>query len=67
MFSAAGILLVLAALAVIWPRLLTVPFAVLSSWVAAALIFRACRLRLTGHAERAEGARNRTGKDGPSP
>ena len=67
MFSAAGILLVLAALAVIWPRLLTVPFAVLSSWVAAALIFRACRLRLTGHAERADEARNRTGKDGPSP
>jgi len=56
MVSAAGILLTLAALAVLWPRLLTVPFAVLSAWVAVALIVRAYRLRRHAGDEKAAGA-----------
>jgi cardiolipin synthase len=44
-----GILLVLIAIvALLWPRLLTVPLAVLLLWVAAALFARAWRLRHGG-------------------
>ena len=46
MFSTGGILLALAVMAVLWPRLLTIPFAIISAWVAFSLIFRACRLHM---------------------
>jgi cardiolipin synthase len=45
MFSAAVILLVLAVVAVIWPEILAVPFAVLSGWVAVSLLVKAYKLR----------------------
>jgi cardiolipin synthase len=45
MFSAAVILLALAIIAVIWPELLAVPFAVLSGWVAVSLLLKAYKLR----------------------
>jgi len=45
MFSAAVILLVLAVIAVMWPELLAVPFAVLSGWVAISLLVKSYRLR----------------------
>ncbi len=41
------VLLMLALIAVIWPRLLSVPFAALSLWIAAALLLRAFRMRGT--------------------
>jgi len=65
MFSAAGILLALAVVAVFWPRLVTVPFAVFSAWAAVALIIRACRLRLPGRtAKNAAGRRTGAGGSG---
>jgi len=55
MFSTGGILLALAVVAMLWPRLLTIPFAVISVWVAVSLILRAYRLRMPGRAEKAAG------------
>ncbi len=45
MVAGAGLLLALAAAAVVVPRLLTVPMAVVAAWVAIALLVRAWRLR----------------------
>ncbi len=45
MFSAGIILLTLAVLAILWPRVLAVPFAFLSIWFALVLILRAYRTR----------------------
>ncbi len=45
MFSAGIILLALAVLAVLWPRVLAVPFALLSIWFALVLLLRAFRIR----------------------
>lgn len=45
MFSAGAILLALAVVAVIWPRLLAVPLAILCGWIAVALLLRAYRIR----------------------
>ncbi|HEY9161646.1 MAG TPA: phospholipase D-like domain-containing protein [Desulfomonilia bacterium] len=46
MFSAGIILLALAALAILWPRVLAVPFALLSIWFALVLFLRAFRIRV---------------------
>jgi len=45
MVAGAGLLLALAAAAVVFPRLLTVPMAVVAAWVAVTLLVRAWRLR----------------------
>lgn len=45
MFSAGLLLLVLAAVAVLWPRLLSVPIAFFSGWIAVALLVRAYKVR----------------------
>jgi cardiolipin synthase A/B len=45
MFSAGLILLALAAVSLLWPRVLAVPFACLSLWFAFALLLRALRTR----------------------
>ena len=42
--AAGAVLLVLAALAALWPRLLAVPLAVLGLWLGSALLYRAWRL-----------------------
>jgi cardiolipin synthase len=41
---AGAALVLLAVLAALWPRLIAVPLAALSAWVAAALLIRAWRL-----------------------
>ncbi len=46
MLAAGAILLVLATFALVWPRLVTIPLAVLCGWVAVTLLARAARLRL---------------------
>jgi len=43
--AAGGVAIVLAAAAVVWPRLLAIPFAVLVAWIGVALLARAIRLR----------------------
>ncbi len=45
MAAAAGLLLALAAVAVLIPRLLTIPVAVVAAWVGVTLLVRAWRLR----------------------
>jgi cardiolipin synthase len=45
MASAGLLLLLLAMVAVLWPRFLTIPLAVLSAWFSLALLFRAYKLR----------------------
>jgi cardiolipin synthase len=45
MFSAGIILLLLSSIAILWPRLLAIPFAVLGLWLAFALILRSYRSR----------------------
>ncbi len=48
MVAASLLLLPLAALAVLWPRVITIPLAVLAAWIAVALLIRAYRLRREG-------------------
>ena len=49
--AAGGVLLLLfAALTVIWPRLVTIPLALLAAWVATTLLVRAIRLSAAGRA-----------------
>lgn len=43
--AAGGVAIVLAAAAVVWPRLLAIPFAVLVAWIGVGLLARAIRLR----------------------
>ena len=43
--TAALVLLALVAVAIIWPRLVAVPFALLSAWIGTALLVRAFHLR----------------------
>jgi cardiolipin synthase A/B len=45
MFSTGAILLALAVVAMVWPRLLAVPYAVITGWIGAALLLRAYRIR----------------------
>ena len=45
MLSAGAILLALALIAVLWPELVSVPFAIFSGWLAISLFLRAYRLR----------------------
>jgi len=45
MFSVAWLLLLLTAVAILWPRVLAVPVAVLGGWMAISLLIRAYRLR----------------------
>jgi cardiolipin synthase len=45
MFNVAALLLLLAALAILWPPLVAIPIAVLGGWVAVSLLIRAYRLR----------------------
>ncbi|MFZ0761479.1 MAG: phospholipase D-like domain-containing protein [Candidatus Sulfotelmatobacter sp.] len=45
MFVAAWLLLLLAVVAILWPRLVAVPIAVLGGWLAISLLVRAYRLR----------------------
>jgi cardiolipin synthase len=45
MFSVAWLLLLLAVVAILWPRVLAVPIAVLGGWMAISLLIRAYRLR----------------------
>jgi len=59
MAAAAGILLALAAAAVLVPRLLTIPLAVVAAWVGVTLLLRAWRLR--------NGAEADSGPDGAVP
>ncbi len=51
MFSAGSVLLVLALLSVIWPRLITVPLAALAIWIAMSLFLRAYDLYREGKKE----------------
>jgi cardiolipin synthase len=53
------VLLALAIIAVLWPRLVVVPFAVVGVWVALALLARAWRLRRRYRAEAAADDRSR--------
>lgn len=48
MVAASLLLLPLAAVAVLWPRIITIPLAVLGLWVAAALLIRAYKLHREG-------------------
>ena len=48
MAAGAGLLLALAAAAVLVPRLLTIPIAVVAAWVGVTLLVRAWRLRAGG-------------------
>jgi cardiolipin synthase len=45
MFSVSWLLLLLAVVAILWPRVLAVPIAVLGGWMAISLLIRAYRLR----------------------
>ena len=45
MFTAGALLLALAVLAVVVPRLITIPFAILATWIATTLVIHAARLR----------------------
>ncbi len=47
MTTGGALLLALAVLALVWPRLLTVPLALLAAWIATTLLVRAGRLRLS--------------------
>jgi len=51
MFSAGLLLLAAAALALFWPRLITVPLAIVAVWVAASLFLRAYELNREGKKE----------------
>jgi cardiolipin synthase len=51
-----GVLLALAAVAVLWPRVVAMPFAVLTAWLGLALLVNAIRLRQ----RRARSKRKRT-------
>jgi cardiolipin synthase len=53
MYGAALCLLILATLAVVWPRLISLPFAILSVWVAISLLVRSYELYREGRRERA--------------
>jgi cardiolipin synthase A/B len=44
MAAGGGMLLALAALSLLWPRLITIPLAMLAAWVATTLLVRAIRL-----------------------
>jgi cardiolipin synthase len=45
MFAAAWLLVLLSVVAILWPRVLAVPIAVLGGWVAISLFVKAYRLR----------------------
>jgi cardiolipin synthase A/B len=51
MFSAGLLLLAAAALALFWPRVITIPIAVIAVWVAASFFFRAYQLHREGKKE----------------
>jgi cardiolipin synthase len=62
MFAAGGVLLALAIMAVLWPEWLAVPFAILSSWIAASLFLRGIRL-LREHRRHQHGHREGCGRE----
>jgi cardiolipin synthase len=55
------VLLVFSFLAVLWPRLVVVPFAIVAVWVALALLVRAWRLRRRHRVDGATDDRHRRG------
>jgi cardiolipin synthase len=60
MMSGGLTLLVVAVIAVFWPRILTVPLAVFSVWVAVGLLGRAYKLHVAGEKEQQLRPQSRT-------
>lgn len=54
MVTGSFLLLALAAVAVLWPRVISVPLAVIGVWVAASLLIQAYKLHLQGKKEKGE-------------
>ncbi|MBD0370193.1 MAG: cardiolipin synthase B [Pyrinomonadaceae bacterium] len=69
MVAASVLLLVLSVIAVLWPRVVTIPLAILGGWVAAALLIRSYRLHKEGSAAEQKSPQARTilSQSGPLP
>jgi cardiolipin synthase len=69
MVAASCVLAVLSVVAVLWPRVVTIPLAVLGVWIAVALLIRAYRLHKEGPAaeQKSPQARSILSQSGPLP
>lgn len=69
MVVASTVLLLLSIVAVLWPRVVTVPLAILGAWIAAALLIRSYRLHKEGAAaeHKSPQARSILSQSGPLP
>jgi cardiolipin synthase len=69
MVTASAFLLALSVIAVLWPRVVTIPLAVLGVWIAVALLIRSYRLRTQGSSAELKSpqARSILSQSGPLP